>query len=35
VWEKYASVNMEFWRENYKPDVDIIEKLDKKFVEYQ
>ncbi len=35
VWEKYASVNMEFWRENYKPDADIIEKLDKKFIEYQ
>jgi sulfotransferase len=35
VWEKYASMNMEFWRENYKPDADVIEKLDKKFIQYQ
>jgi sulfotransferase len=35
VWEKYASMNMEFWKKDYKPDVDIIKKLDKKFIEYQ
>jgi len=35
VWEKYASVNMEFWKKGYKPDADIIEKLDKKFIEYK
>jgi sulfotransferase len=35
VWKKYASMNMEFWKENYKPDADIIEKLDKKFIQYQ
>jgi len=35
VWEKYASMNMEFWKANYKPDADIIEKLDKKFIQYQ
>jgi hypothetical protein len=28
-------MNMQFWRENYKPDADIIEKLDKKFIEYK
>jgi len=28
-------MNMEFWRKNYKLDADIIEKLDKKFIEYQ
>jgi sulfotransferase len=35
VWEKYASMNMEFWKKDYKPDADIIEKLDKKFIKYQ
>jgi sulfotransferase len=35
VWEKYASMNMEFWKKGYKPDPDIIEKLDKKFIQYQ
>ena len=35
IWKKYADMNMEFWRENYKPDADIIEKLDKKFIEYK
>lgn len=35
VWEKYASMNMEFWKANYKPDQDIIKKLDKKFIRYQ
>jgi sulfotransferase len=35
VVEKYESMNMEFWRKGYKPDPDIIEKLDKKFIEYK
>jgi sulfotransferase len=35
VWEKYASMNMEFWKRGYKPDPDIIEKLDKKFIKYK
>jgi sulfotransferase len=35
IVKKYKEMNMEFWRENYKPDVDIIEKLDKKFIEYK
>jgi hypothetical protein len=26
---------MEFWKKGYKPDPDIIEKLDKKFIQYQ
>jgi sulfotransferase len=35
IVQKYKELNMEFWRANYKPDADIIEKLDKKFIEYQ
>jgi sulfotransferase len=35
VWEKFESMNMEFWRKGYRPDPDIIEKLDKKFISYQ
>lgn len=35
IVKKYQEMNMEFWRTNYKPDVDIIEKLDKKFIEYK
>jgi sulfotransferase len=35
IWEKYATMNMEFWKKDYKPDADIIEKLDKKFIQYQ
>jgi sulfotransferase len=35
IVKKYKEMNMEFWRETYKPDADIIEKLDKKFIEYQ
>jgi sulfotransferase len=35
IVQKYKEMNMEFWRANYKPDADIIEKLDKKFIEYQ
>jgi len=35
VWGKYASMNMEFWKKEYKPDTDIIDKLDKKFIKYQ
>jgi sulfotransferase len=35
VWEKYASMNMEFWKKDYNPDVDIIEKLDRKFIQYK
>lgn len=35
IVKKYQEMNMEFWRSNHKPDSDIIEKLDKKFIEYQ
>jgi sulfotransferase len=35
VWEKYETMNMEFWKKDYKPDIDIIQKLDKKFIQYQ
>jgi sulfotransferase len=35
IVKKYREMNMEFWRANYKPDADIIEKLDKKFIQYQ
>lgn len=35
IVKKYKEMNMEFWRENYKPDADIIEKLNKKFIEYK
>jgi sulfotransferase len=35
IVKKYKEMNMEFWRENYKPDADIIGKLDKKFIEYK
>lgn len=35
IVKKYQEMNMEFWRPNHKPDADIIEKLDKKFIEYQ
>jgi sulfotransferase len=35
IIKKYSEMNMEFWRFNHKPDVDIIEKLNKKFIEYK
>jgi len=35
IVKKYKEMNMEFWRESYKPDANIIEKLDKKFIEYK
>lgn len=35
IVQKYKEMNMEFWRPNHKPDADIIEKLDKKFIEYK
>ena len=35
VWEKYRSMNMEFWKKGHTPDPDIIEKLAKKFINYQ
>jgi sulfotransferase len=35
IVKKYNEMNMEFWKENYNPDVNIIEKLDKKFIEYK
>ena len=35
VWEKYRSMNMEFWRKGHNPDPDIMEKLSKKFINYQ
>ena len=35
IVKKYTEMNMEFWKEGHKIDVDIIEKLDKKFIEYK
>jgi sulfotransferase len=35
IVSKYKEMNMEFWRKNYKSDANIIEKLDKKFIEYK
>jgi sulfotransferase len=35
IVQKYKEMNMEFWKEGYKIDVDIIKKLDKKFIEYK
>jgi sulfotransferase len=34
-FKSIQEMNMEFWREGHKTDPDIIEKLDKKFIEYQ
>jgi len=34
IVQKYNEMNMEFWKEGHKIDIDIIEKLDKKFIEY-
>ena len=35
IIKKYKSLNMEFWKKGYKPDADIIKKLDKKNIEYK
>ena len=35
IVKKYTEMNMEFWKEGHKIDIDIIEKLDKKFIEYK
>jgi sulfotransferase len=35
IVQKYNEMNMEFWKEGYKIDADIIDKLDKKFIEYK
>jgi len=35
IVQKYSEMNMEFWRKNHKTDSSVIEKLDKKFIEYQ
>lgn len=35
IVQKYKEMNMEFWRAGHKPDIDIIEKLDKKFIQYK
>ena len=35
IVKKYKEMNMEFWKEGYKIDVDIINKLNKKFIEYK
>jgi len=35
IVKKYKEMNMEFWKANYKPDADIIEKLDKKLIKYE
>jgi sulfotransferase len=34
IIKKYTEMNMEFWKVGYKIDSGIIEKLDKKFIEY-
>jgi sulfotransferase len=34
IVKKYQELNMEFWKKNYRPDSDIITKLDKKFIQY-
>jgi sulfotransferase len=35
IVKKYTEMNMEFWKEGHKIDVNIIDKLDKKFIEYK
>ena len=35
IVQKYNEMNMEFWKEGYKIDVNIIDKLDRKFIEYK
>jgi len=35
IVKKYKEMGMEFWRDGYKPNADIITKLDKKFIEYK
>ena len=35
IVQKYNEMNMEFWKEGHKVDIDIIDKLDKKFIEYK
>lgn len=35
IVKKYKEMNMEFWKEGYKVDNDIINKLNKKFIEYK
>jgi sulfotransferase len=35
IVKKYKEMDMEFWGENYNPHANIIEKLDKKFIEYK
>lgn len=35
IVQKYTEMNMEFWKEGHKIDADIIQKLDKKFIEYK
>ena len=34
IIQKYRGMQMEFWREKHKPDVDIFEKLTKNIIEY-
>ena len=34
IVKKYREMNMEFWIDGYKPDSDIIKKIDKKFIKY-
>ena len=35
IVKKYKEMNMEFWKEGHKIDADIINKLNKKFIEYK
>ena len=35
IVKKYTEMNMEFWKEGHKIDDDIIDKLNKKFIEYK
>jgi sulfotransferase len=35
IVEKFKKMNMEFWRGDYKPNIGIMDNLDKKFIEYK
>jgi sulfotransferase len=35
IWERYQSMNMEFWKKEYIPNINILKELDKKFIEYK
>ena len=35
IVNKYTKMNLEFWKKDYKTNVDIINKVKKKFIEYK